>query len=169
MQKHRCYEISHHTPPQCSGYYNYSSIFRLLVVVRRWHRVLCPASRSWWRDGWILCKQEQDVTMSDVRVEVSRPWPPSVTSMWPPSQPSLYTQQHNSQLLYRVSSTLKQHFSWYMNLCTKLIVFLCHECMYTNMTTQDLNMNRSVYIEGVVFSAWFQRWSDPADHPRDEA
>ena len=37
-----------------------------------------------------------------------------------------------------------------MNLCTKLIVFVCHECMYTNMTTQDLNMNRSVYIEGVV-------------------
>ena len=27
-----------------------------------------------------------------------------------------------------------------MNVCT----------MYTNMTTQDLNMNRSVYIEGVV-------------------
>ena len=39
----------------------------------------------------------------------------------------------------------------------KIDCFLCHECMYTNMTTQDLNMNRSVYIEGVVFSAWFQR------------
>ena len=62
----------------------------------------------------------------------------------------------------------------------KVAIFLVHESlqqidcffvswMYAHVTTQDLNMNRSVYIEGVVFSALSPLSSDPEDHPRDEA